>query len=156
MPALGPELLLPALRPGASPRRRRRSCCSAPSRSCRPPLLLPRSGPLLLWPPRRQEPPSSRPYSGAACPSPPERPPPRTATHSPVAAPRGHRAPDPIARRSNLDLDAAGLGRGRGGNYFLFDIRRGGNWSGVAKLGRAGAVGLGRLDAGVECYSTPI
>jgi len=72
-----------------------------------------------------------------------------------VAVPRGRRAPDPIARRSNLDLDAVGLGRGRGGNYFLFEIRRGGNWSRMAKLGRAGAVGLGRLDAGVECYSTP-
>ena len=77
-------------------------------------------------------------------------------TTAAVTAPRGRRAPDPIARRSNLDLDAVGLGRGRGGNYFLFEIRRGGNWSGVAKLGRVGVVGLGRLDAGVECYSTPI
>jgi len=33
LPALGPELLLPALGPGASPRRRRRSCCRARARS---------------------------------------------------------------------------------------------------------------------------
>ena len=97
LPALGPELLLPALGPGASPRRRRRSCCRAPSRSCWPPLLLPRSGPILPWPPRHQEPPSSRPCSGAACPSPPERPPPRKATHGPC--PRGAPPPNGGGRR---------------------------------------------------------
>ena len=82
---------------GARPRApaadtRARSFASSPS-----PLLLPRSGPLLPWPPRRQEPPSSCPCLGAACPSPPERPPPRKATHGPC--PRGAPPPNGGGRR---------------------------------------------------------
>jgi len=42
-----------------------------------------------------------------------------------VAAPRGRRAPDPIARRSNLDLDAVGLGRGEGVTIFFLKLGEG-------------------------------
>ena len=46
-------------------------------------------------------------------------------TTAAVTAPRGRRAPDPIARRSNLDLDAVGLGRGEGVTIFFLKLGEG-------------------------------